>query len=190
MSGYVGTVPGHSAAPAAESQFDAATRPALRMTELVLAPLDTAVPSARLHTRHVVREWELLEWAEDCELIVAELVTNAVAACARLARGILPPPVRLRLTAQPYSVQIEVWDGSDDLPELGRSQRADEPGGWGLVLVDALTARWGTYRTVGGGKCVWAVVGDWPRPTIQQADHPNTCPPAATPGMRGESLHD
>jgi anti-sigma regulatory factor (Ser/Thr protein kinase) len=131
----------------------------LRMSALDLAPLHSAVPSARLHARHVVREWGQTERAADCELIVAELTTNAVAACARLAREIVPPPVRLRLTARPDGVQVEVWDSSDDLPEPGRDRAADEPGGWGLVLVAALAAHWGTYRTPGGGKCVWAIIG-------------------------------
>jgi anti-sigma regulatory factor (Ser/Thr protein kinase) len=129
------------------------------MSALDLAPLDTAVPSARLHARHISREWGLAGLAEDCELVVAELVTNAIDECARLPAAIMTPPVRLRLTGRPHGMQVEVWDASDSLPAPGRDRPPDEPGGWGLVLVDALSARWGTYRTEGGGKCVWAVIG-------------------------------
>jgi anti-sigma regulatory factor (Ser/Thr protein kinase) len=131
----------------------------LRLSALDLAPLDSAVPSARLHARHVAREWGQAELAEDCELIVAELVTNAIQACTRLP-GVIIPPVRLRLTGRPNGIQVEVWDGLDDPPTPGRDRPADEPGGWGLVLVDALAARWGTYGTAGGGKCVWAILGE------------------------------
>jgi serine/threonine-protein kinase RsbW len=160
MSGHASVVPGHPATSAPDSDAGTAFRPVLRLSALDLAPLDTAVPSARLHARHVVREWGMADLAADCELIVAELVTNAIRAGRRLPSEAVPLPVRLRLTGRPLGVQVEVWDGSDDLPEPGRDRPGDEPGGWGLVLVAALAARWGTYRTAGGGKCVWAVLGD------------------------------
>jgi anti-sigma regulatory factor (Ser/Thr protein kinase) len=156
MSGRADVVPAHPATPAPDS--DAASCPVLRLSALDMAPLDTAVPSARLHARHVVREWGMTSLAADCELIVAELVTNAIQAGRRLPGMTVPQPVRLRLTGRPLGVQIEVWDASDDMPEPGRKRPGDEPGGWGLVLVAALAACWGTYRTAGGGKCVWAVV--------------------------------
>ena len=159
MSGHAGVVPGYPVTPVPDGEADAAFRPVLRMSALDLAPLDTAVPSARLHARHVVREWGQGDLAADCELVVAELVTNAIQAWRRLPSEAVPSPVRLRLTSRQRGVQVEVWDGSDDLPEPGRDRPDDEPGGWGLVLVAALAARWGTYRTAGGGKCVWAALG-------------------------------
>jgi anti-sigma regulatory factor (Ser/Thr protein kinase) len=159
MSGRASAVPGYPATPAPDSDASAAFRPVLRLSALDLAPLDTAVPSARLHARHVVREWGQADLAADCELIVAELVTNAIQAGRRLPGDAESLPVRLRLAGRPRGVQVEVWDGSDDLPEPGRDRPDDEPGGWGLILVAALAARWGTYRTAGGGKCVWAVLG-------------------------------
>jgi hypothetical protein len=87
-------------------------------------------------------------------------VTNAVEAVAGLGRAAGPPLIRLRLTRRDHGVRVEVWDGSDDMPDQNRNRPADEPGGWGLVLVDALSARWGSYRTTGGGKCVWALIAD------------------------------
>jgi hypothetical protein len=42
------------------------------MSALDLAAMDTAVPSARLHARHIACEWEHAALAEDCELIVAD----------------------------------------------------------------------------------------------------------------------
>jgi hypothetical protein len=86
-------------------------------------------------------------------------VTNAVQAVTGLGAATGPPPIRLRLTRRDHGIQAEVWDGSDKMPDPHRTRSADEPGGWGLVLVDALSSRWGTYRTVGDGKCVWAIIG-------------------------------
>ena len=39
-----------------------------------------------------------------------------------------------------------------------RDAPPDEPGGWGLVLVESVSERWGSYPTHGGGKVVWAVL--------------------------------
>jgi hypothetical protein len=86
-------------------------------------------------------------------------VTNAIQAGERLPGAGGPPPIWLRLTGRPRGVRVEVWNGNDDLPEPGRDKPDEESGGSGLVLVAALAARWGTYRTAGGGKCVWAVLG-------------------------------
>jgi anti-sigma regulatory factor (Ser/Thr protein kinase) len=158
MSGRAGVVPGHPVTPVPDGDAEAALGLVLRLSALDLAPLDTAVPSARLHARHVVRKWGMAGLAADCELVVAELVTNAIQAGRRLPGATVPLPVRLRLTGRPRGVQVDVWDGTDDLPEPGRERPGDEAGGWGLVLVDALAARWGTYRTAGGGKCVWALL--------------------------------
>jgi hypothetical protein len=45
---------------------------------LELGALPTAVPCARLHARHLLWEWGLNGLAADAELLVSELVTNAV----------------------------------------------------------------------------------------------------------------
>src|SRR5256885_13072487 len=73
-------------------------------TYLELGALPTAVPCARLHVKHVLREWQMVQLADPVELIVAELVTNAMQASAGLtgsqvARRWSPrlPPVRLWL---------------------------------------------------------------------------------------------
>ena len=141
----------------------AATGPAdralLRLSALDLRPLPGAVPSARLHARFLVREWGFGAIAADCELLVAELVTNAVTHGARVLTAADLPPVRLRLTGRARGVQIEVWDASDEMPQMRPDALAEEPGGRGLALVAALSSRWGAYRTRGGGKVVFAVVG-------------------------------
>jgi hypothetical protein len=39
--------------------------------------MPSAVPCARLHVRHLLREWDLAQLAEQAELVVSELLTNA-----------------------------------------------------------------------------------------------------------------
>jgi len=135
----------------------------LRLSALDLGALPGAVPSARLHTRAVLTSWGLAGVAESAELVVSELVTNAVTASVDAAGGGVPQPVRLRLSVRMNgqrvdTVQIEVWDAAASLPRPGRDAPADEPGGWGLVLVEAVSQRWGSYPADGGGKIVWAVL--------------------------------
>jgi anti-sigma regulatory factor (Ser/Thr protein kinase) len=130
--------------------------PVLRLSALDLAPLPSAVTSARLHARHVVGGW-FPAVAGDAELIVAELVGNAV------MHGSVPAgaavPVGLRLSGRGRGVLIEVRDASDAMPVPVPGLDPGADGGRGLVLVAALSDRWGAYRTRGGGKCVYAVIG-------------------------------
>jgi anti-sigma regulatory factor (Ser/Thr protein kinase) len=158
------SIAGEHAAPTAPDSSSTAPGPAvdllLRMSALDLRPLPGAVPSARLHARLVAREWGFAAIAADCELIVAELVTNAVTHATRGPGTADLPPVRLRLTGRARGIQIGVWDACEDMPQLRPGPPGeDEPGGRGLILVAALSSRWGAYRTRGGGKVVFAVVG-------------------------------
>jgi len=132
-------------------------------SSLELGALPTAVPCARLHARHLVREWGLADLAATAELLVSELVTNAVKAMAGREDQ---PPVRLRLSGDYARVLIEVWDAdpraptpedpdTDGLPEL------EAEGGRGLFLVAALSARWNWHLTrQPAGKVVWCELED------------------------------
>jgi serine/threonine-protein kinase RsbW len=133
---------------------------ALRHAAIDLGALDDSVPTARLHARMVLIGWGYADLAPDGELVVSELVTNGVR-FARLAPTVTgaPPPVRVRITERDRGVLIEVWDGHEAMPEpLVGGADPDAEGGRGLALVAAYAARWGTYRTQGGGKVTWAVV--------------------------------
>ena len=95
--------------------------------------------------------------AADTELLVSELVTNAVKATA----GKQQAAIRLQLSSDSSSVLIEVWDADPqppapkDLTEDGRPDLQEE-GGRGLFLVAALSSRWDWYRTrEPPGKVVW-----------------------------------
>jgi anti-sigma regulatory factor (Ser/Thr protein kinase) len=82
---------------------------------------------------------------ETVELLVSELVTNAVVHASSA------PVVDVHVS--PETLRIEVYDASATLP---RPRAADEggPGGRGLDLIDRSASRWGADRS-GDGKVVW-----------------------------------
>lgn len=127
---------------------------------LELGALPTAVPCARLHARHLLWEWGLTALSPDTELLVSELVTNAVKATAERDEA----AVCLRLSGGSKQALIEVWD-ADPRPPVPRVPGEDgtpdpeEEGGRGLFLVAALSARWNWYPTrEPTGKVVWCEV--------------------------------
>ncbi len=89
--------------------------------------------------------WGLEEAAFVTELVVSELVTNAI----RYGE----PPVQLRLIRD-RALICEVSDASSTSPHLRRAHVYDE-GGRGLLLVAQLTRRWGSRQTA-AGKTIWA----------------------------------
>ncbi|MEV7567313.1 ATP-binding SpoIIE family protein phosphatase [Streptomyces tanashiensis] len=99
--------------------------------------------------RHLVTDqlatWDLTELADVFELVVSELVGNAL----RYGNG----PGRIRLLRGDRLV-VEVSDTGPDLPQIQHADLSDE-GGRGLQLINMLCRRWGSCRTV-TGKVVWA----------------------------------
>jgi anti-sigma regulatory factor (Ser/Thr protein kinase) len=125
-------------------------------TFLELGALPGAVPCARLHTRNVLAEWGLTVFSESIGLLVSELVTNAIQ-ISRLAEQ--DAPVRLWLVSDRAQVVIFVWDASP-LPPVPGDVGEDAESGRGLLIVQAVSARWGWDFPPGmGGKVVWAVLG-------------------------------
>lgn len=118
--------------------------------ELAVSPKTPAW--ARRHTRRAALRWNLPELADEGELCVSELVTNAVLA----SNGRADAVVRLWIVADDDSLVLAVHDNSDDLP-VRRDAGPDDTGGRGLMIVNALASRWGAYRTV-PGKLVYCVV--------------------------------
>ena len=126
------------------------------MSHLELAALPTAVPCLRLHARAVALEWGLPSLAEDVELIVSELVTNATRAAGLSHDGGLTAVVRLWLVSDLHCALIRVWDPDTQMPAR-RDAGPDEESGRGLMLVEHLCSQWGAYRKA-GGKVVWVVI--------------------------------
>jgi hypothetical protein len=121
-------------------------------SRLELAALDTAPACARKHARLVVTEWGQAALADTTEILVSELVTNAVQASA----GLPSPVVGLWLASDHSSVVVHVRDGCHQMPAR-QDAGPDSPSGRGLLLVEALSKDWGTYRTA-RGKVVWALI--------------------------------
>ncbi|MEU7057010.1 SpoIIE family protein phosphatase [Streptomyces sp. NPDC046197] len=109
-------------------------------------PFDVmAISRVRTDAGRTVAEWGLEEVAFVTELIVSELLTNAIRYGA--------PPIRVRMLLG-RSLICEVSDGSNTSPRLRRAAATDE-GGRGLFLVSQFADRWGT-RYVASGKVIWA----------------------------------
>ncbi|MEU3890413.1 SpoIIE family protein phosphatase [Streptomyces sp. NPDC029041] len=110
-----------------------------------LPPDPAAVARARKMAGEQLAEWGLTEAEFATELIVSELVTNA------LRYG--GAPIELRLIRDATLI-CEVSDGSSTAPHLRRARVFDE-GGRGLLLVAQLAERWGSRQTA-TGKTIWA----------------------------------
>ena len=121
-----------------------------RYTLLELSAMPSAVPCARLHARNVVAEWGMSAIARTAELLVSELVTNAIT----VSPGSV---VTLRLTAGIGAVLIEVHDPSQTMPEL-QDAEYDAEHGRGLMLAATLSGQWGARTIPGRGKIVWCVL--------------------------------
>jgi len=123
---------------------------------LELGALAGAVPCARLHVRQVLWEWGVLRsLGEGAELLVTELVTNAVKASRAMTQAF---PVRLWLASDSAQVLILVSDASPEPPvRMDTSDEAEN--GRGLMLVEAISEQWGWYfREDNDGKVVWATM--------------------------------
>lgn len=136
---------------------------------LRLAALPTAPHLARVFVADASRRFRLpLECGETARLLVSELVTNAVKATGRADGPAAARPTEFVATVVvgvrlvPGRLRIEVWDGAAEPPVVGAPSTDDEAGR-GLVLVGALSTRWGSYPTQQpghgcGGKIVWCEV--------------------------------
>lgn len=121
---------------------------------LELGALASAVPCARVHARQVLWEWRLTSLGESAELLVTELITNAVKASRAVTQT---SSVRLWLMSDLAQILILVWDASPQPPVRINASRETE-NGRGLILVEAISEQWGWYdRDDSDGKFVWAI---------------------------------
>jgi anti-sigma regulatory factor (Ser/Thr protein kinase) len=134
------------------------------ISRLSLPAMAASVATARLHTRGLLERWRLPKLIDDAELVVSELVTNAIKAANNV-----PPQARypelydklevvcLSICLSAVELRIEVWDPHVEPPRRCQADMEAE-GGRGLLLVEYLCERWGTSRPPFGGKAVWAVI--------------------------------
>ncbi|WP_254076298.1 SpoIIE family protein phosphatase [Streptomyces sp. P3] len=109
-----------------------------------MAPRPQTARQARRLTRRTLHHWGLDSLVESTELLVSEVVANAVRFASR--------PITLRLLRTDV-LRCEVGDDSPQVPRMRHARLSDE-GGRGLFLVDQLAQRWGATR-VSVGKVVW-----------------------------------
>ncbi|MFF0435608.1 SpoIIE family protein phosphatase [Streptomyces sp. NPDC004327] len=116
-----------------------------RIAEWDVRPDPAAVSPVRNACARRLADWGLEELAFTTELILSELITNAIRYGTE--------PIRVRLLYD-RSLICEVSDGSSTSPHLRRAEATDE-GGRGLFLVAQFAERWGTRYTA-RGKIIWS----------------------------------
>lgn len=115
-----------------------------------------SVGQARYELRSTLRSWGLDGLVDTAELVLSELLTNAV----RHARSSDEREIETRFERVGSAVRIEVHDAEDTGP-VCHMPTDDAESGRGLGIVDALTgSRWGVNARHGVGKLLWAVVAD------------------------------
>lgn len=123
-----------------------------------LSPSPESVKLGRDFTRATLRDWGMGALTDMAELVVSELVTNALrhgipAACELGGQQF----VRVRLLAQAPFVMCMVTDPARTIPVLREADPAAESGR-GLTVVEACCVRWGWHLLDEGGKVVWALL--------------------------------
>ena len=116
-----------------------------------------SVRAAREYVLATLRRWDVAEPREDIAIVISELLTNAL-------RHALPPPgqtrprqpIRLGLLQPGPCVLCAVTDPSEAAP-VPRAPGPLAETGRGLLLICALSDRWGYTTLNGTGKVVWAV---------------------------------
>ncbi|MFE3248961.1 ATP-binding protein [Streptomyces sp. NPDC059209] len=106
---------------------------------------------ARWELRKALERWGLTGLEESAVLVLSELLTNA----GRHARVSPGREIETRYVRLADSLRIEVHDAAPERPDK-REPAAEDCGGRGLVLVEALADSWGVKDRHGPGKAVWA----------------------------------
>ncbi|MFF0214182.1 SpoIIE family protein phosphatase [Streptomyces vinaceus] len=130
--------------------------PAERIAEWEVPFEPSAVATMRALAMEKLEEWGLSELTFGTELVLSELITNAIRHGSE--------PVRVRLLHDRV-LTCEVFDGSSSSPRLHYAKTTDE-GGRGLFLVAQLSRRWGARYTP-EGKVIWS---EQPLPDPEEAD--------------------
>jgi anti-sigma regulatory factor (Ser/Thr protein kinase) len=121
-----------------------------------LTPSPEAARRARAFTREALASWGLTELSDDAEVVVGELLANAVRhtglgpECAAAAYG-------LWLLRHQDGLMCVVTDPSSDPPAVRQPGR-DAEGGRGLQVIHSLSDHWGWSPFGDSGKAVWAIL--------------------------------
>ncbi|MFF8442334.1 ATP-binding protein [Streptomyces californicus] len=163
---------------------------------LELADTPNAVPWARLHTADLLSRWGVpSEAAQTVQLLVSELVTNAVQHPQEQGEETQVSILSSRNTSQTFAltleklwdaVRVSVWD-RDARPPVLKEVGVEAESGRGIFMVAMMSRTWGCRPAVGvPGKVVWAEVGLLPIGRVgedERAVRPPGRPPSAEPGI-------
>jgi anti-sigma regulatory factor (Ser/Thr protein kinase) len=125
--------------------------PELQSRRVRLEAGPAAVPEARSQVRAAIRSWEAPVDPEAAVLLTSELMTNAI-------RHETGPAVVLVITWSCGELRVDVHDTARSLPMVA-DVPADAETGRGLLLVAALSAKWGCYRTPTGKAVYFTLTG-------------------------------
>ncbi|GAA2600516.1 ATP-binding protein [Actinomadura fulvescens] len=129
--------------------------PDVLLGELNLPAAHASVPLARGFSRSITTACQIPDVRDDAEVLVSELVTNAVQHAA-----VSGATLCLRMLRAGTRLRIEVHDPSPVLPRAVRINLLEETGrGWFLVAI--IAERHGIEQT-SAGKSVWCEVPAWP----------------------------
>ncbi|MFK8846578.1 ATP-binding protein [Streptomyces sp. Ac-502] len=113
------------------------------------SPFPKSVRLARYRMARLLWEWGYGHLVDDAELLVSELLTNAI------THGRVPGRlVRVHLTVGKEVLRLAVSDARGEAWPHVREPGGESPGGLGLVLVQEVAVRWGV-RERQVGKTVW-----------------------------------
>jgi anti-sigma regulatory factor (Ser/Thr protein kinase) len=132
--------------------------PAQPLATCMLRQRLESVKTGRDFTQATLLSWGMAALTDPAELVVSELVTNALRhgiPSAREPAG--GHHIRLRLLAQAPFVMCMVTDPGIDIPVLRESGPTEESGR-GLNVVECCSVRWGWHLLDEGGKVVWALL--------------------------------
>jgi len=156
-------VPAPSASPPQLLPVPSAWWETPAVTSRPLSPVPEEARTARQFVRELLTCWGLRYLIDDAELIVAELVVNAVRHGLRTPPysvtpgSFAPSALRLCLLRRVGEIMLAVTDPSDEAP-IPRAPDWTGESGRGLQIVGALSYVWGWSPIEGHGKAVWAVL--------------------------------
>ncbi|KQX31450.1 hypothetical protein ASD97_13165 [Streptomyces sp. Root63] len=163
---------------------------------LELANTPNAVPWARQHTANLLSRWGVpAEAAQTVQLLVSELVTNAVQHPQEQGKETEVSILSSQNTSQTFELTLEMlWDAvrvsvldRDERPPVLKEVGAEAESGRGILIVAMMSRTWGCRPAVGiPGKVVWAEVGLLPVGRVgddERAVRPPGRPASAEPGI-------
>jgi anti-anti-sigma regulatory factor/anti-sigma regulatory factor (Ser/Thr protein kinase) len=129
--------------------LSAVAAPAPRRYWRLLSPSPAAAALARSTVVAACAAWRLGDVVDRAELIVTELVGNAVVHAGT--------EMELVVSRRDGLLSVSLGDACADPPRRRSHDRVDATGGRGLVLIEALATSWG-YLPTRAGKVVWALL--------------------------------